>query len=113
MLNDKQKEKLKSSWGDKAEALDCLAEVRVYDPLSDWQCYIYAMNPDNENEILCLISLGKNLFPVFSEWTMHEISLLYNSHGENAEIDLEYRPRNINEIYKKLRESHTYERERH
>lgn len=101
-IDSKQSAKLKDNWGAKAESLQCQAELRVYDPLSDWQCYIYAMNPDNENEIMCLISGGKNIEPVTVDWTLYEMSLLYNSHGEGVEIDTEYRPRQTAELFKML-----------
>jgi len=94
--------KLKNNWGDKAESLACMAELRVYDPLSDWQCYIYAMNPDNEDEIMCLISGGKNVEPITTEWALSEMELLYNSDGEGVEIDKEYRPRRTDELFKIL-----------
>lgn len=102
MIQNQVKQKLMRNWGEQANSLNCFAEVRVYDPLSSWECYIYAMNPDNENEIQCLISGGRNIEPITTEWTMYEISMLYNSHGEGVEIDEEYRPRVVSEILKKL-----------
>ena len=102
MIKQKQMEKLKASWGVIAESMDCKAEVRVYDPLSLWECYIYSMNPDNEDEIMCLISGGKNLEPIITQWKLSELSYLYNADGEGVEIDEEYRPRHIAEILKRL-----------
>ena len=110
MLNDKQKEKLKNQWGDKADALACFAQVRVYDSLSDWQCYIFAVNPENENEIQCLISGGKNLEPIVTPWSMYELSLLYNSNGDGVLVDYDFRPREVAIILKKLNETGAYER---
>lgn len=101
-IDAKTASKLKNNWGDKADSLACMAEMRVYDPLSNWQCYIYAVNPENEDEIMCLISGGKNIEPMTTAWTMHELNLLYNSHGEGAEIDTEYRPRRTAELFKLL-----------
>ncbi len=40
MLNSDQKTKLKASWGEKASSMACMGEVRVYDTLSRWECYI-------------------------------------------------------------------------
>jgi hypothetical protein len=106
LINDAIKAKLKSNWGDKAEALDCQAELRVYDPLSAWQCYIYAMNPENEDQIMCLISARKTLPPITTDFTISELQLLYNEHGENVQIDTEYRPRSIETLFTKLNEIH-------
>lgn len=102
MINAYQKKILKENWGDKADCLSCLAEVRLYDALSFWQCFIYAMNPENENEIMCIVSAGKNLQPENTEWTMSEISSLYNSDGEGVEMDFGFRPRRALEILKTL-----------
>lgn len=99
MLNDRQKEKLKASWGDKASSMACMAEVRVYDPLSPWECYIYAMNPEDEDEICCLI---KGFFVEVTEWRLSEIASRFNANGEPVEVDYEYRPRRAAELFKIL-----------
>lgn len=101
MLSDKQKEKLKASWGEKADAMACLAEVRVYDPLSTWECYIYALNPQDEDEIACMIN-GFSL--EVCDWKLSEISLTFNANGESPIIDDEYRPRRAAELFKVLSE---------
>jgi len=101
MLNNKQKEKLKASWGEKASSMACMAEVRVYDPLSPWECYIYAMNPDDEDEICCLI---KGFFVEVAEWRLNELASCFNAHGEPPKIDYEYRPRRVSELFKILNE---------
>ncbi len=108
MISDKQKLKLMTFWGDQAESMACMAEVRVYDPLSDWQCYIYAVNPNNDDEIMCLICVGKGALPMPTHWTLSELKRLYNSQGEGVEVDREYRPRRVDEIYKKLSETGVY-----
>lgn len=109
MLSNSQKQKLKSSWGDKSLAMDCFAEVRLYDDLSPWECYIFAMNPQDENEISCLIhDIGLSILESFS---MDYILSYYNSEGEGVKVDHEYRPRLISEIYKKLKEIEIYERD--
>ena len=109
MIKPEQMEKLKANWGEKAEGMTCLAEVRLYDPLSDWQCYIYAINPQNIDEIMCLISCGKGLTPITTEWRLAELYLLYNNHGEGIEVDNEYRPRRVSDLFKKLNELRIYE----
>lgn len=99
MFTDKQKEKLKVSWGDKADSLACYAEVRIFDPLSRWQCYIYAMNPADENDIACIIA-GESL--EICDWQVSEIQKAYNAEGESPVIDTEYRPMRAAELFKKL-----------
>ena len=99
MLNNKQIERLKANWGDKARSMACLAEVRVYDPLSPWECYIYAVNPENEDEICCLI---KGFFVEATEWSLSELASRFNAEGEPLCIDMEYRPRQTAYLFKKL-----------
>lgn len=102
------KGKLMKNWGDKAECMECNAEFRVYDPKSYWQCFLLAMNPENQQEIKCIISGGNNLEPTLTEWTDYELSLLYNDDGEGVQIDTEYRPRKAAEIWRKLNEQKKY-----
>lgn len=102
MLTDKQVLKLLTRWGEKAETLSCLAEVRVYDPLSSWQCYILALNPNDADMIYCIISGGKNIKPEACEWSLYELCMLYNSEGESPIVDHEYKPKLAAEIFKQL-----------
>lgn len=101
MLSNLQKEKLKTNWGEKATSMACLAEVRVYDPLSSWQCYIYAINPDDEDQIACLI---KGFTLEACEWRLSELCSRFNAEGESLQLDVEYRPRRVSELFKKLSE---------
>lgn len=98
------KEKLKKNWGERAEALQCLAEIRLYDPLSPWQCYILALDPEDETTVFCIISGGNNLEAMATTWTLYEIAMLYNAYGEGVKIDQEYRPRKAEIIFKELQE---------
>lgn len=99
MINSAKKKKLMEAWGAPAENMECLAQVRVYDALSPWQCYILAMNPADGDEISCIISA---LQVEVCMWSLAELGKLYNSDGEPVLIDKEYRPRKASEIYKKL-----------
>lgn len=99
MISHSQKEKLKASWGDKASSMACMAEVRVYDPLSPWECYIYALNPENEDEICCII---KGFFVEVCEWRLSELASRFNANGEPVQVDYEYRPRRAAELFKSL-----------
>ncbi len=102
MINATQSTKLKANWGYKADAMACYAEVRLYDPLSKWQCFVYAQNPEDDNEIQCIISAGNNLPPQVTQWTITDLRGLYNAHGEGVETDTEYRPRQASQIFKSL-----------
>lgn len=110
MLSNKHKDKLKANWGERAETMECNAEVRVYDPLSKYECYIFALNPEDENEIWCII----NGFSVETDkLTLGEIASYYNSHGEGLQVDYEYRPRQATEVYRSLTKEIYYERNRY
>jgi len=101
MLTEKQKEKLKANWGAKADAMECKAEARIYDPLSPWCCYIYAMNPSNEDEIA---TITKGFGIEVGEWTMKELEAMFNAEGEKPVVDTEFRPRLASDIYKRMTE---------
>jgi hypothetical protein len=99
MISHSQREKLKASWGEKASSMACMAEVRVYDPLSPWECYIYALNPEDEDEICCII---KGFFVEVCEWRLSELASRFNANGEPVQVDNEYRPRRAAELFKIL-----------
>ncbi len=101
MLNHKQKQNLLNNWGEKANSLQCKAEVKIYDPLSGWECYIYALNPEDEDEIACII---KGFFVEICDWRLSEISTHFNAEGEQPIVDTEYRPRLVCELIKILNE---------
>ncbi len=102
MINHNQKQKLLSNWGDKAESMACMAEVRVYDPISSWECYLYAMNPEDEDQIMCLLKTSK-CDPAITEFgSINWLNALFNEHGENVKIDPEYRPKRTAELFKQL-----------
>lgn len=106
MLSNLQKENLFKSWGEIADSMQCKAEVRVYDPLSSWECYIYALNPEDEDEMCCVIN---GFYVEAIKWRLSDLFSYYNMHGEAAEIDYEFRPREIGEIYKILKSKEDYD----
>ncbi len=101
MLNQATKEKLKANWGYKADSMACKAEIRIYDPSSNWCCYVYAMNPQDEDDIACII---KGFEIEVCDWKMSEIEKMFNVDGERPVIDEEYRPRMACELFKMLSE---------
>src|ERR1043166_3094410 len=110
MLSQKQTEKLKANWGELTETMECNAEVRVYDPLSDYECYIFGINQENEDEILCIINISG---AEVAQWSLKELEACYNSHGEGLQVDFEYRPRQAKEIYRRLIRGSYYEYNRY
>ncbi len=107
MINETQMIKLFKNWGENAESMACLAEVRFFDPLSKWECYIYALNPENVDDIACIIKWHQ---VEVCNWKLSQLLRLYNEHGECPIVDTEYRPRRASELFKKLNEGN-YDRE--
>lgn len=99
MLSQRVKEALKKNWGEKADALDCYAEVKLIDPLSSWACYIFAMD-ENEEMVQCLFysnALGLEI----SKECISYIHSTYNEEGQNPVIDHEYRRMRVTEILRR------------
>ncbi len=101
MINAKLKEILKDNWGERAESLNCYAEVKFFDEKSRWACYVYAMNPQDENEIACIIDNGGELEE--TTWFLSEMLQCYNDLGEHPTIDKEYRKIKASHLFKILR----------
>lgn len=100
MFSERLKNKLKANWAT-AESMECNAEARVYDPGSPWECFIFAMNSDEENEIMCIIN-GETVEVTL--FYMNSLFAMFNAMGESPIIDREFRARSAREIYKKLTE---------
>lgn len=95
------KNSLKSNWGDKVNAMACYCEVRYFDPNSDWSCYIFGLNPDDDDEIACIIN-GFDL--EVCNWSLKKLCFSYNSEGEYVVEDKEFRKIRAAELFKKLSE---------
>lgn len=104
MLNHNQKQKLIQNWGDKAESMACRAEVRLYDPKSAWECYLYAMNPENDDEVMCITKYFLNDCALTEHNSLKWLEGCFNEYGEPPQIDTEYRPRRAAELFKRLNE---------
>lgn len=92
---------LKKNWGEKADALDCYAEVKLIDPKSSWCCYIFAMDKNEENvqTLLYSDSIGPEIYTL----CIDDIHLMYNQDGEHPIIDTEYRRTRVQELLKRHR----------
>lgn len=87
------------NWHERAEALDCYVMARVYDPASNWECYILAENPMDDNEIYCLI-VGETIEQCF--WTWEGINSCFNVHMERPAVDLAFQSVHVKHIINKL-----------
>jgi len=102
MLTNKQQEKLIANWGERAISMQCKAEVRFYDPRSQWECYIYAMDPWDMDTILCLI---RGTTWEIVEWKLSELVTLINDQGDTPSMDEQYAPKKITTLLKTLEEA--------
>lgn len=106
MIPKKLFKKLSDNWGYPAETLECDAVMRIYDPQSRWQCWILAINPDDINQIYCIID-GETV--ECCEWTFRELWQAYGADGEPPSVDVEFRPIQAKILYKKLLERGKYD----
>jgi hypothetical protein len=106
-----QRQRLRLNWGERADAMECNAEVRIYDPSSAWECYIYALSP-YDDEIATVEAYGKPIVVSHGIDTIQRLTSLYNENGERMKIDKEFKPRAVKEILKKLKLGNRYDWER-
>jgi hypothetical protein len=101
LLSQKHKEALKKNWGERADTLNCYAEVKLIDPLSSWCCYIFAM--DNDEEVVhCLLYSDAIGVEIYTQ-CMHDIHSMYNEYGEHPIVDEEFRRTRVTELLRRLR----------
>lgn len=98
-MNKQILSQLMSNWGDKAECMACFAEARFYDPLSGWACYLLAVNPADEDEIVCIID---GYYVELCHWSLKEVCGKYNFNGEYVIFDTAFRRQRAAELFKKL-----------
>ncbi len=101
MLTERTKDALKRNWGDKANTLNCYAEIKLIDPLSSWACYLFAMDK-NEDVVHCLLYSDSMGIEVHAE-SLQEIFQRYNEDGENPVVDTEYRRTRVIELLRRLK----------
>ena len=99
MLTQKQIDTLKRNWGDKAEAMACNAEVRIFDTdLPDWDMYLVAMDPEDDETILAIIDSAELQYIRGNYYDLEQIF----AQGDGVTIDKAWRPRNAADLYRKL-----------
>ncbi len=100
MLPLNVKTRLMDNWGERADAMECYCEVCFIDDLSEWKCYIFALNPEDEDTIQCIV-YHKNLVQI-AEWTLTDLHKHYNVEGEYPIIDEEFRPQKAGELFRRI-----------
>ena len=94
-------DRLKANWVDKADALDCYAEIKYYDPLSSWCCYVFAM--DEYEETISVLLYSNALGAEITKMNVEDLSYMYNENGEPPVIDGEFRRKKVTEILKRYK----------
>lgn len=97
MLNEQIKEILKANWGEKAQAMNCYTEVKFIDDENRWFCYIYALDPNDEDTIACILPGPRAI-----EWSLKELCATYDINGEYVKEDKEFRRIRTAELFKRL-----------
>lgn len=101
-ISEEIQQKLINNWGDHALCLNCYVEIAYHDPLSKWVCYIFAMNPDNLDEISCIID---HFDTIVRNWSLQDLYEQFNTDGEPMEIDHEFRRIHAATLFKRLSET--------
>lgn len=96
------KDKLMSNWGDQAEALACFAEARFYDKASTWECFLLAIDPDDEDTVKCIVKTNAKAHPTVETWSLQSIFSCFNEYGETPTLDNDFKPRRAAELFKSL-----------
>ncbi len=105
MLSDKIIDKLTANWGAMCDSLSCNAEAKLYDPNGIWECYMLAINPQDDDETRAIIVDEDNSLYVETISLSHLLSK-WNGEGEFMELDTSFVPRLASELYKVLKERH-------
>lgn len=103
MLSESEKNRLKSNWGERAEALACNAEIKLFDPLSSWECYFLAIDPmDEDNAKVIIVDEDRQV--LVTDASVQDLFGKWNGQGEFMEIDPQFVPRTASSLFKVLNE---------
>lgn len=100
MIDESHKRILKNNWGERADTLNCYAEVKLIDPLSSWACYIYAM--DNDEEFINCVLYSRAMGVDITAMAWRDVLIMFNEHGERPIIDREFRKIRVTQLLKDL-----------
>jgi len=104
MLSKEGKDRLQANW-ENVDALACMAEFRLYDPSSDWECYILGMNPFDQDQVYVIVA-DKCLF--IGNAILSDLIYRYNQDGEFMEIDNSFVPRKADKLLETLKKRHPW-----
>ena len=97
-INPEILKRLRENWGEKADAMQCYAELRLFDPLSSWCCYIYAMAGDQIKAVTYSNTFGVDIIAC----DLYDVLSMYNEEGEHPSIDPEFRRVRLDYLLKRL-----------
>lgn len=104
MFTRQQLDQLVKNWSLHRDCLNCYAMARLYDPNGPWECYCYAIDP--EQTIVKAIVNGATV-----EDADIDIDLLlqmFSSSGEGLINDPDFRPRSAAFLIKTLQNRSVY-----
>lgn len=99
MINHSTRMQLLDNWGDEMYALEKLAPVKFHEPHSGFECYVIALDHEDNDTIYVLVH---NKEISISLWSLRDLYLWMNRNGDKLEVDDEYRPRKAKEIFSRL-----------
>ena len=89
-----------ANWGELAESMEAFVEVSLIDELSGWRIYLIALNPDDQDTLLTLVSGD---IEVMQTYSLYSLLNAFNSDGEGLTVDTEFRRVKACVLYKKLK----------
>jgi hypothetical protein len=101
MLNESIRNKLMNNWGEMSECLARKAEVKLFDSLSCWECYLLAINPQDEDECISIL-VTEEREVIILEASLHDLLSHWNRDGEFMELDPLFVPRHAETLLKIL-----------
>jgi len=94
------KQVLWKNWELRETPYDLKAEIRLHIPLTGWEAYLIALNPENDDECIALVNTPENGW-ICEETAFWGFETLVQNSDEQI-IDKEYRPRLVKELIKIL-----------
>lgn len=94
------KQLLWKNWELRETPYDCMAEIRLYDPTRDWEVYLIALDPEDDEQCIILVHEEDGWKCVETALWGFE-SLVNNT--ETTKVDLDWRPRLVRELMKVLK----------
>jgi hypothetical protein len=84
------------------ETLEGIIPLRVFDPRSEWECYIIAQDPDDEDCVYCMICDSS---VELQEININDLMNQTNHRGDHLEVDPYFRPVKASSLFRKLQKT--------